>query len=616
MADVTKVLFGVTSEITALLAPDKDKRDYLEKNGIDLLTFAAKDSDIIFDPVKHNYSFLDNALKLHSFIPDIILIVTAGYDFLLEGIEDSPYPVFLLHAEWFLTAQTLHYQSKRVDHIIAVSNSSYEAVKSITGVPPICTSLPSLLDEWPVFYPMPDIEKIYDVAYIGNSNPRIHPARTYLLEKLALLPEKYNVFIGETISNGMISYEYANLINNQSKICVNVCAPWAKMVGTRVYHTSLSSSFVLTEHLDDENDYLTEGVNCAFFTEDRLEEKIEYYLKNEEEREKIAKKACELALAGKFNFTSTLLNILEKVKSLKKATNRTFNGMPKFQQFINLGSEILLAPVLRKIEGINKALNYFSEAIKLSPDNLEAINGAAVIYSLLAINNPNHKQFSELAIQWFERGSLIQKTDIIRLFNEAYFYKNKGIWTDFCNKFLELDTISDIYGEELLKYFPHTGIVSLNNLDYLSQKKWQQLYCFNLNNGNFSLEFYNQIKKWILWKTNEWMAEYLIAQKKHNEAVSYYMEACNYMPDADTSLEQLGNCLAGLGEINKARESYEKCLKVNPLNASAAANLCEILIVWGNVKEGKDLAKKYRLICKRIKSLQNLSHYFENALNA
>ena len=445
----------------------------------------------------------------------------------------------------------------------------------------------------------------------------MHPAKTDLIKKLALLPEKYNIFIGETISNGMISYEYANLINNQSRISINAGPPWGKVVGTRIYHTSLSKTFVLTEHLDDEKSYLTEGVNCAFFTKDTLEEKIEYYLKNEEEREKIAKTGYELALAGKFNFSSTLLSILEKIKPLKNIENRSFNKMPESQQFIILGSEILLSsPATPKIEGFNKALNYFLEALKLSPNNLEAINNIAVIHSILAINNPDNQPLNTITKQWFERGSLIQKDDIIRIFNETYFYKNKGEWTDFCNKFLELDTISDICDNELLKYFPHTGIVTLFNLDYLSQKKWQQLYCFNLSDGKFSYEFYNQAKKWILWKANEWMAEFLTVQKRYDEAVSYYMEACNYMPDADTSLEELGNTLKKAGAINEAKEAYEKCLKANPLNTAAAANLCNILIVLGNIKEGKELAKRYRLICKRIKLLQNWFPYFENMLNA
>lgn len=615
MKKIVKVLYGAAGGMPLTL--NVEEYESLKNNGVELLTFGTENADIVIDPIQHDYSYLEEALKARLFVPDFILIMTGGYDFLMEGIENSQYPVFLLNIEWFLTTQNLYYESGRVDYIVTALGASAQYVKSITGKEPIGISLPSLVDRWPPFHHLPDEKKVYDVAYVGNTNPRIHYLRTKFIEKVALLPEKYNVFVGETVSNGKISFEQANLINNQSKICINFSNPFVRAVCARIQHTLLSGSFVLTEHLEDEKDFLIDGINCAFYTNGELEAKIAYYLKNEEKREKIAKTGHELALSGKFNFTNILLKYINKLSSCafeKTKPKRSFNDKPRFQQLSDLGKEAMLSSIIVKEEGIRKILGYFYEALELSPENPEIINNIAVAFAIIAISNPNDENWKITVEHWFDMGGKIKDVDIIRLFNEACYYRKISKWDKYCQTFFCLNEINSISDEKLLPFFPHLGFVLALRTDFFSSKKWQQLFLYYLNNGKVTPEFYNQAKKYILWKINEWMAELLIEQGKCHAAASYYKEAYNEMPDADMTIEQLGFCLYTIGELSEAKDAYEKCLELNPFNINAAVNLCNILFTLGERDRGKELARKYKLICQRISTLQAHVSHFEPLL--
>lgn len=608
---MVKFLFGWTEDLVVEMARELNPRPYeeLAANGIELITFGTCKADININMLEQNFSFIYAELKSRNFSPDVAVIATGGYAFILEGIEQAPFPIYLIDLEWCFTAWHLLGAKARVDYLMANLDVSKQYVKRISGKDAIGISIP-FWDENEVFKPLPDIPKIYDIAYVGNINPRVYPVRTKFFERLAALPEKYNIFIGNTFTPDLvINFEETNLINNQAKICINYSHPMIKSVNSRITHTLLSGAFLLTEHLDDEGYFMLEdGVNCAFFNEDNLEEKILYYLEHDEERQQIAQNGMRLARSRIFYFVNILIRLFKSnifCTSNENITTRSFTNMPRRDQLNLLGKEAIYS-IVTKERGVLKAYNYFQQAFAIDPNSPEILNNLGVVSVLINLREP--------ALNAFKEARKLAGLDVIALFNELCLYGKLEERTNFYEIAPKLDDLLDCPDKDLPEIFPHTGLVLACYLDFFSMLKWQELCYLYFENGEPPLQFYLQAKNYILWHLNKWMAELLSAQKQFSSAIAYYKEAVELVPDSDQIFFDLGSSQLQAGDLQGGKTSLQKCLDVNPFNCQGAFDLCKVLIAAGEIDASKTIASKYILMCKRVRPFNKMAEYFEGFL--
>ena len=136
------------------------------------------------------------------------------------------------------------------------------------------------------FFDIPLQDKKYDVTFLGCTSNRLWPNRVSCLERMALLGNKYNI----NIKSGIWGDEYKKILK-QSKIVFNNTL--SETMNSRVFEVLSSGSFLLTNKNEEIVNFFEDNVHMGLYTNDNLESKIDYYLKNDLERESIAQKGFD-----------------------------------------------------------------------------------------------------------------------------------------------------------------------------------------------------------------------------------------------------------------------------------------------------------------------------------
>lgn len=134
----------------------------------------------------------------------------------------------------------------------------------------------------PLIYPKLNLEKIYDVIFLGNtSNSPIYTKRRKILDKLEKLKYKYNILVKE-VSN----YDEYWILMNQSKIILDHTID-SQGLNYRMFQALGIETLCMVE----ENSMVSELYNdqeIVMYNENNFESLIEYHLKNDLERKTIA----------------------------------------------------------------------------------------------------------------------------------------------------------------------------------------------------------------------------------------------------------------------------------------------------------------------------------------
>jgi len=149
-----------------------------------------------------------------------------------------------------------------------------------------------------------NVPKTRDVAFIGNVN-------TYVLPYRAQFKKEVNF----DIINGVYNKAHSKIV---SETRINLCFTEGGGVSNRLYKLLAARGFVLTMPWDTMLEDFEPGKDFdVFSTPTELNDKIKYYLENEDEREAIALHGYKTV--QKYDYINYVKFILEKLK----------NGKPK-----------------------------------------------------------------------------------------------------------------------------------------------------------------------------------------------------------------------------------------------------------------------------------------------
>lgn len=136
----------------------------------------------------------------------------------------------------------------------------------------------------PVYHNVPMKEKKFDIGFVGNVTSKFHQKRKTMLETLS------NSFSNVSFVSGLYLSEMARHYAD-SKIVFNCSLN--DDINMRLFEGMCSGSMVLTDSIP----YLFDVVNydsvSSYDSVKDLVEKVNFYLQNEEQREKIAKNGLE-----------------------------------------------------------------------------------------------------------------------------------------------------------------------------------------------------------------------------------------------------------------------------------------------------------------------------------
>ena len=238
----------------------------------------------------------------------------------LKGLKEVKIPVVcLLHKPQTMLKEKLYFCKVNRVSLLVDSQITYNQFAELLETPPIriwFTADPA------VYYPRP-VEVLYDVGFCGASHGdgKIQGPTANLRDRIyqQILPHNLNLFWHrQTKPSDRITSveEYATKIN-QCKIWIATTGPMID-VSPRYFEVMLSKTLLLCNKmpLQYENVF-QDGVNCVMYENDLsdFDEKINYYLSNDEERNRIIETAHHTVVN---NYTSRhmALKLLSKIKEL------------------------------------------------------------------------------------------------------------------------------------------------------------------------------------------------------------------------------------------------------------------------------------------------------------
>lgn len=209
-------------------------------------------------------------------------------------IRSVRYPTMLWWAELLGTIEQTDEMASQIrqllvhnvaayDHVFLHDEMSIPLVKSWGATSVSC--LPTAVAD-PDVHKKLDVEKKYDVTFIGQMTPRRE-------QFLAALQKHVRVHVAQCWDPAEL-----NLIYNQSKIVLNIHLSILLNTETRVGEVLGSGAFLLTEQLSSPGGF-RDGEHLVYFRsndQQDLLEKIEYYLAHEKERDIIAEQGHRYVL--------------------------------------------------------------------------------------------------------------------------------------------------------------------------------------------------------------------------------------------------------------------------------------------------------------------------------
>ncbi|HEV8058264.1 MAG TPA: glycosyltransferase [Gemmataceae bacterium] len=225
--------------------------------------------------------------------PDLLLLYLP-YTAVPPGLLLAPIPIIALAPDWNLLWHTYRHTLPHCDRVLTDA-PGVEALRRL-GIAQASTAnlfgLGRDFDE----HAWPDQPRDIDILFVGNFHPIVQQERLPWIARLARLGYRWSV----EIRQGVFGAEYLDLMN-RARIVFN--RSLRGEANKRAFET-LAAGALLFQEADNREipALLHDRQDCVFYNADNLEELLEHYLENEEERSRLAlagqRRASEFTFEG------------------------------------------------------------------------------------------------------------------------------------------------------------------------------------------------------------------------------------------------------------------------------------------------------------------------------
>lgn len=394
------------------------------------------------------------------------------------------------------------------------------------------------------------IEKIYDIAIVDNDSKLKHD----FLYRLFQIKPSYNV---KNLKN-LYGNDYVDTINS-SKIVLNFCD---NTLNKECFETLACNSLLFVNENEELKKYFTDKEDLVFYNDNNFESLLEFYLKNEPEREKIT--ASGNKKVQSYSYEKIFENIISIIKDLNPneiRKNRTFAQQNTIEKGKAIFSQLINSINLDKFFLAEKELtNILAEY----PNEPEILNNLGVLYASGYFSILEEKNLNVLSLSkdYLEKALLIDnRYAIARL--------NLGIINFLENDYFEAKNIFDLLLSTLstdpFKGFKNKGLIyNLPNLNVDSEFKLKlaENYQENYNDTESFIFLYCDL---VIQKTFELLGDMNAKEGKFEEAQDFYESACSLMEDFLVLKLKLARNMINLKEYEKVETLYNDLIAKNPL---------------------------------------------------
>ena len=248
-----------------------------------------------------------------SFSPDLVILEHAPniIPIAIREIKKDGYKVFY----WIDSpsagsqAKDLLAGMKEVDKVFSIDRSKEWMTNFF---PPDTFCFLPLAGDQEVFRPLPDVQKEYDVVYVGSFPPQSGDG-VIRAEIIANIPSKYKVAVlgnginywfqfypqleKRTITPRALPAEKVNEIYNKAKIVLSIHSTFhIESVSARTHEAALAGAFQIVDWRKDLDELYPSGLLPRFKWAREVNNLIDYWISRPEERENIAAEVREHAL--------------------------------------------------------------------------------------------------------------------------------------------------------------------------------------------------------------------------------------------------------------------------------------------------------------------------------
>jgi len=394
----------------------------------------------------------------------------------------------------------------------------------------------------PDFFKPMNLEKKYDVTFIGRPVADRYDYIKFLKEKginIKLFGIAWNNYpdLSGIYQKILYDEEFPRVIN-QSKININFSkTPYNKgsqgQLKMRVLEVTACKSFLLNEYTDKNLDFINDKKEINFKNKEELLEKIKYYLKHEDEREKIAKETYNHIVKNyswEFLFTN-FFNELEKDK-IRKLNLPEIN-----KKIITLSDKELILPA-EEIEKKLKDFDYvtFSKEKNKSLEYRNYLQAYSLQITKKQISCCDYYVFSKglgdyLVSMTKEAFNSLSEEDFCKFLNvnqimvtKSYFLENFNVF----KKLLSGKKIKLINEENTA--FVSIPLVKFKEIPSMNYKSMNKVFHMNFIDDLASIFFQKKIitpyifSFFLAFIKNDFIRKYLINYLKDIKALSNIMK--------------------------------------------------------------------------------------------
>ena len=209
-----------------------------------------------------------------------------------------------------------------------------------------------------------------------------------------------------------------------------------------------------------------------------------------------------------------------------------------------------LALANQKLANWNESVDAYAKALAIKPDDVEALNATGIAYYEL-------KDY-EKSVSFYHKAIEASKTTTGNK-NEPVYWANIGLaWRDARN-----------YTEAEKAYLQSLSLDS----ESADNQNYTGILYYLMKDYTKAIEHYKKaLELKPDWQLYENIGLAYFDNNDNDLAIANFNEAITRKPDADGTMNYLGNVYFKQGDYKRAREQYEKALKLQPANAVYLSN--------------------------------------------
>ncbi len=520
--------------------------------------------------------------------PDYVLLYLTEVNALPLGIEDSPAVTISIPGDSF-PLQKLSLDMEFFDVILPGIRRYKQVFESLghpqvlyAGASAVRGSTPSLAR----LAPPVEAERPYDVVFIGDFGKPYYRQRTRYAHRLLQLSDRYKILV----STKRFSIEEYFRLMGQAKIVVE--APSVQGgVNMRAFEAVQFGALLMHEELDRSiEEFFRPGEEVVLFREDNLEELVEYYLRHDDERKRIVRRA-QKRLANRCMIHHLAAGMMQALadSGVQRRHKKAIHAWPEDVRRNVLACSDFYAGEYRR------ALGLLEEAIGLNSQEPEYLNNIGVVTYALATEQQDASGMKEARARLMRANALRPEYWLAR-YNLLLLDQGRDV--DLAIKelvvglqdFVLMPTREAARGLQGLCLFPE--ILSDRRIPSYPEEAvlWQLAV---ERHPRRDLGYFVELARILLWRTLGLYADRMLQSGQPRRAVEALLDALRLHPEHAGLWRRLGQSFFELRKWQEAVEAFENSLSALPLQPDAQADLVRALVAAGKREAAQSRVEEF-----------------------